>query len=189
MTKNHTMLDLETFGTSPGSVIRSIGAVTFSLDGQVGKTFYVNVDKQSCLSVGLTVDPKTEQWWAEQSAAAQQSFLSPAPISLEAACIEFRQWFHQQSAPMLWGQGANFDPPLLEAAFKAANVAVPWKFFNVRDTRTVYDLFAFDTRDLVRKRIHHNALDDAIHQVALVAAALRKGRAAESTPVEEGLFG
>lgn len=185
----NVMLDIETFGTSPGCVIRSIGAVTFDLTGMVGEIFYANIDKQSCIDAGLVVDPKTEEWWSRQSADARQAF-SINPLSLHTALLNFRTWFLARNAPFVWSQGANFDPPILEAAYAASGIGVPWKFYNVRDTRTVYDLFGFDTRDLARKRIHHNALDDTLHQVELVAAALRKGR--EPTPAAteyEGLFG
>ena len=48
----HAMLDLETWGTKPGSAIRSIGAALFTLDGNIGGTFYCNVDEQSCLDIG-----------------------------------------------------------------------------------------------------------------------------------------
>jgi hypothetical protein len=183
----NTMLDIETFGTSPGSVIRSIGAATFELTGEIGKTFYVNVDKQSCLSAGLVVDPKTEQWWAEQSASAQKAFLVD-PKPLKEALQMFRAWFLEQNAPTIWSQGANFDPPLLEAAYKTCGIEAPWRFYNVRDTRTVYDVFGFDTRDLMRTRVHHNALDDTIHQVALVAAAIGKGRAPAQAKKHESIF-
>lgn len=61
---NHCMLDLETFGTKPGSVIRSIGAVMFDLDGRTGPEFYRNIDEESCVKAGLTYDPSTVSWWA-----------------------------------------------------------------------------------------------------------------------------
>jgi hypothetical protein len=181
------MLDIETFGTRPGSIIRSIGAAVFDLTGPVGKTFYVNVEPKSCLAAGLVIDPATEKGWAEQSAAAQKALLVH-PLALKNALEAFSAWFRAQSAPIVWSQGANFDPPLLEAAYTAVGMSAPWKFYNVRDTRTVYHVFGFDTRDLVGVRTHHNALDDAIHQVALVAAALRNGRPATSKPVAGGIF-
>lgn len=183
----NTMLDIETFGTSPGSVIRSIGAVAFELTGEIGETFYVNVDKQSCLSAGLVVDPNTEKWWGEQSPAAQKAFLVD-PKPLKEALAAYTNWLVRQG-PIVWSQGANFDPPVLEAAYKAVGLPVPWRFYNVRDTRTVYDVFGFDTRDLMRTRVHHNALDDTLHQVALVAAAIAKGRKPGTTkPVAAGIF-
>lgn len=45
---NNVMLDLETFGTQPGSVIRSIGAVVFDpFSDKLGKEFYVNMWRTS----------------------------------------------------------------------------------------------------------------------------------------------
>ncbi|MGF7007181.1 hypothetical protein J2Y52_002679 [Aminobacter sp. BE110] len=180
------MLDLETFGTLPGSVIRSIGAVQFDLRGNTGKTFYANIEPESCKAVGLVIDLRTEQWWSEQSKAAQQSLLIDQ-LPLKAVAVAFRSWFHEIGGEQVWGQGANFDIPLWEAASLAVSVPPPWKFWNVRDTRTVYDLFDFDTRELAIERVKHNALDDARHQVRLVAAALRHGR--PPTPVVEDVFG
>jgi hypothetical protein len=171
----NVMLDIETFGTQPGSVIRSIGAATFDLDGSVGATFYANIDDASALAAGLVIDPKTAEWWLQQPAAARRALLVN-PIPFRDALRQFRDWYWSQNAPFVWAQGANFDPPLLEAAYRAVGEEPPWRFYNVRDTRTVYDLFSFDTRDLVRMRVHHNALDDTLHQIALVAAALRNGR-------------
>ncbi|MGO3930827.1 3'-5' exonuclease [Rhodopseudomonas pseudopalustris] len=171
------MIDLETFGTRPGCVIRSIGAVQFDLDGNTGATFYRNISKQSCLDVGLVVDPATERWWAEQAPAAQRA-LSNDQRPLREVAEEFRAWF-TANAEFAWGHGASFDPPLWEAACVAAKALVPWKFWNVRDTRTVYHVFNFETRDLRRRGVHHNALDDAIYQVDCVAAALKKGLPAQ----------
>ena len=85
MTARHVMLDLETFGTRPGSVLRSIGAVTFGLRAGLGEEFYRNIDKQSQLELGLTVDAQTEAWWARQSEEAQRHLLdNPAPLATAA---------------------------------------------------------------------------------------------------------
>ena len=67
----HVMLDLETWGTRPGSALRSIGAVTFGLNAtSVGARFYRNIDKESCLLAGLTVDTETVSWWLKQAPEA-----------------------------------------------------------------------------------------------------------------------
>ena len=48
----------------------------------------------------------------------------------------------------------------------ALDVEAPWKYWDVRDTRTIYELARFDLRSLKRSNgVHHNALDDAKHQV------------------------
>ncbi len=174
----HIMFDLETFGTAPGSIIRSLGAVEFDLDGTTGASCYANIDRKSCEDVGLVADPRTEQWWSQQSKAAQESLLvDPQPLKLVAT--SFAEWVSKRGPDVrIWSQGAAFDPVLWEAACKAVRTMPVWKFWNTRDTRTVYDLFNFDVREITRDGTYHNALDDAIYQVKCVAAALKKGRAA-----------
>jgi hypothetical protein len=44
------MIDLETLGLTANSVVLSIGAVFFDLEGEdLGPTFYTNVDRESCV--------------------------------------------------------------------------------------------------------------------------------------------
>jgi hypothetical protein len=170
---NHIMLDLETFGTKPGSVIRSIGAVVFCLDGSMGPEFYHNIDEGSCVAAGLTKDPATVKWWSQQSKEAQDSLLvDPRPLPWVVA--DFHGWFiaNGGSQGRVWAQGANFDPALWEAAAVAVKNPVPWKFWNARDTRTVYDIANLNTASIPRAGTYHNALDDAKHQVRCVAKAV-----------------
>ena len=167
----HVMLDLETWGTTPGSAIRSIGAVTFTLDGGLaGEEFYANVDDISCLAAGLKQDDSTVRWWRQQGEAAQEALLHD-PRPLHEVALDFFHWFARVGGVFVWAQGANFDPVLWEAACQRASVRVPWKFYNVRDTRTLYHAARFDTGEITRKGTYHHALDDCRHQVACVCAA------------------
>lgn len=171
------MLDLETFGTTPGSVLRSVGAVVFDLSGQMGPEFYYNIDKQSCLDVGLTVDANTEAWWSQQSKEAQDALLvDPRPLPWVVA--DFHGWFLANKGVTVWAQGANFDPAMWEAAADAVGNKVPWKFWNVRDTRTVYDVANMNPTLVKRTGTYHNALDDAKHQVRCVAIAVKMAKGA-----------
>lgn len=181
----HVMLDLETFGTRPGSALRSIGAVQFGLDGRTGETFYRNITRKSCEAAGLIVDPNTVKWWSEQAPAARQA-LETDQRELADVAREFTSWFQKAGCIYAWGHGASFDPPLWEEACRAAKVIPPWKFYNIRDTRTIHHVFNFETRDLRRRGVYHNALDDALYQVDCVVAAIRKGRPAAVSP--EGIF-
>ena len=45
------MLDLETLGNKPGSVIVAIGAVKFG-GGEIIDSFYERVDAESCVNLG-----------------------------------------------------------------------------------------------------------------------------------------
>ena len=176
----HVMFDLETFGTKPGSVLRSIGAAVFDPEtGQTGATFYANIDRASCEAVGLKVDPNTEAWWAKQHAHAQAALLKdPQPLAKVAS--DFHAFFKASGGVEIWCQGANFDSVLWEAAINAlwpSKSFLPWKFWNVRDTRTVYQIAGFNPDSVSRAGVYHNALDDSLHQIRCVAAAVQLLRA------------
>lgn len=175
---NNVMADLETWGTAPGSALRSLGAVVFDPSGSTqGATFYRNIDFASQEALGLVKDPRTEAWWAEQNIGAQLA-LSEQQVPLRQALTEFAQWWVAESAEYLWGHGANFDPVLLDVAYQRAFPDVenpsPWKFWNIRCSRTVLAL----ARRKPDRSIgtHHNALDDAKAQARAVTAAFRYGR-------------
>lgn len=171
---NHVMLDLETLGIRPGSIIRSIGAVVFDpKTGQLGDAFYANITRASCEKVGLTTDQSTLDWWAQQSEAAQAALLVD-PIPLIEALAGFHGWWGKVGGEFIWAHGAEFDPVLLGCAYRAERVEPPWKFWNVRCCRTVLAL-ANRRVDSTRTGDHHNALDDAKSQALAVAAALRLG--------------
>jgi hypothetical protein len=111
------MLNLKTWGNTPGCDIRSIGACVF--DPQVGsvpawdeddhcqtqpdKVFYIACDNPVQTVDGgeygefvmgskypLTRDPQTVQWWSEQSDEAQAAFADP--VDLREALKRFTSW-------------------------------------------------------------------------------------------------
>lgn len=173
------MLDLETYGTSPGSVILSIGAVVFTPDGPGEARFHAVINREASVRAGLSEDPSTRSWWANQSAEARRTLdqandptLSELP---EAALGRFADWLAEvQPRPkerLIWGNGADFDNVLLIAAYQKFGLPVPWAFFNHRCYRTLKSL-APQVR-MERRGIHHNALDDAISQAAAAAKMLK----------------
>jgi len=170
----HVMLDLETWGTTPGSALRSIGAVSFEFGGAVGDSFYRNIDEQSCLDRGLTVDPQTNAWWLRQPEQARAALLDNQQPLLKVV-VEFHRWFlFEQDAQFVWSQGGNFDEPLWAAAARACGERLPWKFWDARCTRTIYHAAEFDPRSMKREGVHHNALDDALFQIACVQESYRR---------------
>ena len=154
------MVDLETLGTEPGSVILSIGAVRFG-EGEVTAEFYQRIDMASAVAAGLVMDPATVLWWLGQSEAARAEILKPGE-PLDNALKDFQQWLGWDYRGELWGNGSDFDCVLLEAAFRAVKRPVPWKWSMNRCYRTVKNLFP-DVK-MERSGTHHNALDDARDQ-------------------------
>lgn len=165
------MIDTETLGTAPGSAILSIGAVMFGPAG-LGEEFYAPISLASCTAAGLTIDPGTVAWWMKQSEAARAAAFRDDAEPLAAVLEQFTCWLNLVDAERPWAQGANFDPPLLEAAYRACGMTPPWKYWDVRDTRTLYDLAG--VRVDRARGTHHNALDDARAQAEAAVVALQR---------------
>lgn len=160
------MVDLETLGTLPGSVILSIGAVAFdefAVGDQPEHSFYNAIKRSSCEELGLTVDPGTLAWWEKQDAQARRVLNDPNAVDLKMALTFFNQWLSNFSGNIrVWGNGANFDNPLLACAWRAAGLEPNYKFWNERCYRTVKNQHP-DVK-LERQGTYHNALDDARSQ-------------------------
>lgn len=169
----HGMIDLETFGTRPGCAIRSVAAVAFETSGQREREFSENVTDESCRAAGLHFDPRTIAWWAEQSPEAQQA-LTRNPQPIRDVLEQLITWWRDSRCEFVWSHGATFDVVILEAAMRAVGLEPPWKFWNVRDTRTLHAVAGLDVRTINRAGTHHNALDDCNFQVDCVAAAYAK---------------
>lgn len=136
----HIMIDLETLGTRPGSVIRSIGAVVFNPEkNSLGETFYVNIEGNSCKEAGLTSDPETIKWWQQQDQAVKDALMVDQK-PLKTALAMFDMWFMEEDGEFVWGHGASFDPVLLKAAYHAVGRDAPWNFWSERCCRTVLAL-------------------------------------------------
>lgn len=164
MRPTHIMLDLETLGTRPGSVITSIGAVKFDERGTYGTPFYMRIDLQSCVDAGLLIDVDTIQWWMKQSDEARAEFQKES-FDLATALENFTYWADYPNAVVhLWGNGANFDNGLLKAAYDKVGMQAPWKFWNDRCYRTLKAMYPH-IKMPARVGTHHNAIDDAISQV------------------------
>lgn len=154
------MLDLETLGTRPGSVILTIGAVAFSVEAGITGTFYASISREDSEAHGLKVCPSTEAWWLEQGQQAiEMAFAGTAKLT--EILEHFRDWVCNDDI-RLWGNGSDFDNALLAEAYAVAGIRQPWSFTGNRCYRTVKNLFPGVHVPSVGTL--HNALDDATYQ-------------------------
>lgn len=163
MSGSRIMVDLETLGNVPGSVICALGAVKFDTELGVYASFYERISQASCVRLGLTMDADTVLWWMQQAEAARAELWAPGRWPLADVLTGFSMWAGEVSE--LWGCGASFDCALLAAAYRAAAVPPPWKFWQERCFRTTKSwLRGADSLEPSRAGTHHHALDDAAHQ-------------------------
>lgn len=184
------MIDLETLGTAPGSVITQIGLCAFnSRDPSEGAEFegaLIHVNPQSCLDLGMSVSWSTIQWWLQQDEAARMTMARPAvSCSLPDALEQLDQFILRSMAMgfFVWGNGSGFDVTLIEVAYRACNRAVPWSYRNVRDQRTLVNLAPCFSLKFPKPKVAHDAREDAIAQalaVSLCIAAIEQPRVTEA---------
>ena len=170
--ERNIMLDIETLGTTAGSVILTVGAVEFSNLG-VCRRFYVRISLEDSLKLGLKVDADTMQWWLKQNEHVRNEafgITNPHSVTKVTAALDWiREFFNKDDFAkdtekvFLWGNGASFDPVLLEVYFRKFGFNAPWEFRHIRCYRTVSALFPMVPK---RSRVNiHNALSDAEAQV------------------------
>ena len=159
------MIDLETLNVTPDATILTIGAVKFDPFGrEVSEpkmdSFYVKVDIDSCDRIGLTTSDDTIAWWANQSKEAQEAAFDPeGRIDIEDAFQQLYKFCW--GAKRVWSNGSCFDIIICEHVFRKIGKAIPWKFWEVRDVRTAFDLGIDPIRPPVTA---HHALEDAWNQ-------------------------
>lgn len=156
------MIDIETLDTLPTSAILSIGAVYFDREtGEISDKFYTRIEFSNAVAIG-TVSPLTLEWWSKQSEEARNEAFSGKEHPFNA-CHDFSKFIKPNT--LVWGNGSVFDITILENWFRMCEIEIPWKFWNVRDVRTIVDWFNIDTRLYTREGVHHNAIDDCLHQI------------------------
>ena len=164
------MIEIETLGTAPGSVILSVGAVTFDAEtGEFGEEFYAAVEPQSAVDLGLTIDVSTLKWWMDQSEEARKAaFSGDEPLS--KVLFDLRLFVLSVEPSRVWAKPPSFDIVLLESAYRACAITIPWHYRTPRDCRTLFDLTRATQPDVGTA---HNALDDAKSQALGVIDAYR----------------
>lgn len=166
------LVDLETFGTGPEAVIAAIGAVRFNTIDQnkIEEQFYLPIDVQSCIDIGMKVDGATIMWWLQQSEAAREALTKPRlsyPIKL--ALEAFQRWYGD--AKHIWSRGSDFDTVVLKSAFRLCGMKEPWGYKDARCVRTLEQMADLEKETSIG--VEHYALHDAISHALQVQKATR----------------
>ena len=159
----NVMLDLETVGTSAGCGVLCIGACTFDLKHK----FYERINPASFHAWNLKEDIETLRWWNKQDPQLKAEAFGGTQ-ELIVALDKFHDWFRKLNGgdykhTFVWGNGADFDLPILAGAYQAVDRPIPWHPWNGRCYRTLKSLLPAVVAPPRASKKHH-ALDDAIYQ-------------------------
>lgn len=174
------MIDLESLDTSPYCVILTIGVVTFDPKG------YGIAEK---LELRPTIEDQTEKfnrvinddtvrWWSQQSPEALEEALGDYGREPFRDCMEKLYKFCWNKRAV-WSNGAAFDVVACETGMRQTLTEypnpIPWPFYTVRDTRTLYEIASVSLKDKkYGSKTTHKAVEDAEHQAIVVQDAYRK---------------
>lgn len=183
MTK-HLMLDLETVGILPNSVVLSIGCLPFSFeepksfDEYLEDGFFCKLDVEDQIrNYGRKIDKDTLDWWKQQSPEARVSLkpsktdipLAEALRGLDAfirSCkLSDESWF--------WSRGNLFDFGKIESMCNNVGMPMPHNPFMERDVRTMVDCFAGTTNGKIKVHlpsnfVSHHPLHDCAKDVMMM---------------------
>lgn len=170
------MIDIETLGTAPNSVILTIGAVRFDRilqSKQIPKLseldcLYIRVSKDSCIDKGMIEDTDTISWWKAQSPEARKECeIDEDRFPIEEALKELAQWMSStdKKRTYVWANGSCFDHTILTDAYKRCGLDLPWEWWNLRDLRTMLDLAGIRLSDIPSIGKKHHALYDCYNQI------------------------
>ena len=162
------MIDLEGLGTGPDTTILTIAAQSFDPlgSGYYDQKYYARITLES--QENRSIQQSTIDWWATQPAAARdEAFNEEGRIPLDQALDELGKLIWKSKR--VWAQGPTYDMNILEHAYKSYDKSIPWQFYAVRDSRTVFGLWP----GLPKPPTSHHALEDCRRQIGLLQETLK----------------
>lgn len=161
----HCMIDLETMSTLPNASILTLGAVLFNPKGTtIEKTLYLKIDIDEQDRMNRDVDENTLNWWSRQNKnVMEEAFSEDGRVSVESALEQLTKF--TRGCKAYWSHGSVFDIIILDDLYRQMKKFSPWKYWEVRDTRTLFDI-GFDPN--MNRDGLHNALEDAKRQAHAV---------------------
>jgi hypothetical protein len=166
------MLDLETLGFRPECVILTFGAIKFdpySLK-EPGPGIYHRIDVDEQVALGRTIDEGTIEWWGTQPEDVREEALGEdGRIGLTEFAASLNKFL--VGADNIWAQGPVFDIAIIENLFLQMGLPVPWQFWQISDSRTLFKVHG-DPR-VAGREAAHNALADCYYQAIGVQQTFR----------------
>ena len=167
----HLMIDLETLATSPDAALLTIGACKFNPHGaDIHSTYYERIILETQEGYDRVINEDTLSWWSQQDKQIQEDAFGEGEDRIDLKDAMKKLYTFGLGTSNVWSHGSIFDVVIVEDVCRSFQQAVTWKFWEVRDTRTLFDLADIS----VRIEGKHNALTDAVAQAKAVQQAYKK---------------
>lgn len=169
----HAAIDLETLDVRPTATVLTLGGVKFNplnTDEPYDELYFkISIDDQD--RYGRTANDSTIEWWTKQDPVIRdEAFDQTGAITVEEACARIARWC--VGVDTFWGQGYGFDFTMIGDLFYNIKRPIPWQFWQVLDSRTLFRMLPRDPRKDMQTDLH-NALADAYYQAKAVQIAYK----------------
>ncbi|WP_293913146.1 MULTISPECIES: 3'-5' exonuclease [unclassified Sphingobacterium] len=170
----NVMIDIETLGTKPYSVILSIGAIEFDINtGEIKDTFYRVISTRTSHEAGLLTDLDTIKWWLLQNDESRDKLLKGESY-LILSLVDLMLFVGENKNTCVWSNSPSFDLSLIRNACERTSINVSWEFWQERDVRTISSLMPSIRKSMIFDGITHYAIDDCKHQIKYLVKILNK---------------
>lgn len=174
-TATHIVVDIETLGTKVNSPMIELGAVVVR-NQLIVDSLNVAISLDSNIDHGMTgIDKSTLVWWLSKGSTLGDILCTPS-ITVDEGCKKLASLVYkyrtasQPNGLFLWSRGTNFDFPVLEYAMNQCKIKVPWKYWDLRDIRTIDDSMFIG--DFVSISNDHRAYNDATNEAMILIKAI-----------------
>ncbi len=172
------MPDIETLSTASNATVLTLGACSFDLDtGEVLDTISLRFSLEDQKQLARDISKSTMEWWGKQGEAAKkEAFRQDDALPVLEAVKQFDKWVVTQRSKdprmkaNMWANDPDFDLVILTSLFRDVGLEPPWQYWESRSVRTMKMIAEMRKVALPKREgVHHNAVDDAVHQAKLVS--------------------
>lgn len=181
----HVMIDTETLGLTPGSVVRTVSLVEFEpMTGKTGRRQTWTINLQDSIKAGFGIEAGSLKWWMMKSEEARKAFVATPEeeTSLVSFVGEFVEWFKQYNGKVvLWNLQVDFDTALISPylayyymhIMRNDSYELPWNRKLRVDVRPFMEIYRALHTDI---KTPHTSIDDCMIQIKAVAEVFKKNQ-------------
>lgn len=135
------MIDTETLGTGPNSVVLEIAAVQFDLSGRTGERWSKRINVQHSQDLGMEIEIDTVAWWINNHHEVFLDLVNNCGhLDPKWVMNDLRQFINSirpEGKFFVWSYYPAFDMCKLNNYFKKTNTIKPWAHNEEFDFATV----------------------------------------------------
>lgn len=183
----HMMVDIETLGTSPTSIILELSVILFTLENPYDWTpLILKLDQAEQSFAGRTIDEDTVSWWTKtiektkeanfKNALAMEYLINNKNVTVPATFAHKNiQEYLKRVNGFIWCKGIAFDFPIIKSYFTSLGLSDPFSenflFRRQLDLRTLEycaKLRGFSGKYKTKSEAKHLSFDDCLIQINML---------------------